>query len=101
MRSCNALIALALPVLLSGCDQFQHPAPSATQTPPHGSYTITNTSVDGTFLLDSQSGKVWRYSAKDDTFLEVGLTSKILRYERGQDGKLHVVDPKSDPLGIR
>ncbi len=69
--------------------------------PTHGSYSITSTSSDGTFLLETQSGKVWRYSVKDDAFLEVVVTSKILRYKRGADGKMHVADPKNDQLGIR
>jgi hypothetical protein len=101
------LIAFACPVLLSGCDQVQHPeatqtqASAPTQPPTHGNYSITSTSSDGTFLLESQSGNVLRYSVKDDAFLEVVVTSKILRYERGADGKMHVVDPKNDPLEIR
>lgn len=104
----RAVIALALPVLLSGCDQLQRVTPSQTPatnasdaTPPHGNYAMTISAADGAFLFDSQTGKVWRYSAKDDAFLEVPVTSKILRYERGSDGKMHVVHPDSDPLGIR
>ena len=104
----QAVIAFAFLILLSGCDQLQRVVPSqnpatnpSQAAPPHGNYAMTTSVVDGTFLYESQAGKVWRYSAKDEAFLEVPVTSKILRYERGSDGQMHVVHPDNDPLGIR
>ena len=102
------MVVFVFSVLLSGCDQPKRASPCQTTAtdpsqaaPPSGNYVMTTSSVDGTFMFDSHVGKVWRYSAKDDAFIEVPVTSKILRYERGPDGKMRIVHPDNDPLGIR
>ena len=33
-------------------------------------------SSEGTFLLNTKSGKIWKFSGKDDAFLEIPMTSK-------------------------
>ncbi len=90
--------AFFLLLCLEGCDRIPH---EGLGSPAQSSYSINSTATDGTFLLDTQAGKVWHYSAKDEAFLEVPVTSKIMHYERGPDGKPRLVDPKNDPLDIR
>ena|SRR3984893_10950440 len=90
-----------LALLCIGCGNIQ-PAQkpqstSATIAAPQSRFVIYS-SVGETFLVDTYTAKVWRYEAKDKTFLEVPVTSKIIKYD--SHGNRVEPDPK-DPLGIR
>jgi hypothetical protein len=91
------LPALALVLLCAGCDSFQ----AQRKTPPASatshSHFVVYSSAGETFLLDSDTGKVWRYDAKEKAFVEIPVTSKIIRYDA--KGNRVEPDPK-DPLGI-
>jgi hypothetical protein len=77
------LPALALALLCVGCEGFQ-----ARQKPQAGAATapapatnarfVVYSSAGETFLVNSETGKVWRYDAKDKAFLEVPVTGKII-----------------------
>ena len=56
--------------------------------PVNSSFFSMTSSSEGTFLLDQEAGKVWRYNSKDAAFLEIPVTSKILVYDP-KDGKIH------------
>jgi hypothetical protein len=93
------LPALALALLSFGCDNFQaqhKPEPASAPAPANSRFAIYS-SAGETFLVNSETGKVWRYDAKEKTFLEVPVTTKIIRY----DSKGNVVQPDPDnPLGL-
>lgn len=42
----------------------------------------------GAFLIDKPTGKVWAFDPKENAFLEIPVTSKIISYVYGPDGKL-------------
>jgi uncharacterized protein YcfL len=91
---------LVLALLCIGCGNLQSPqkaqSTSATIAVPQFHFVIYG-SAGETFLVDTDTGKVWRYEAKDKTFLEVPVTSKIIKY----DSHGNRVEPDSkDPLGI-
>ena len=60
------------------------------------------TGGDQTFLLNAETGQVWKFDAAKSAFLEVPRTSEIIEWERGPDGKPRRKEVKpNDPLGIR
>jgi hypothetical protein len=92
--------ALALVLLCTGCDNLQvpqKPQPPPVVAPPAHSRFVIYASAGETFLVDTEGGKVWRYSATDKAFLEIPVTSKIINYD--SQGNRIPPDPK-DPLGI-
>jgi hypothetical protein len=93
------LLPLAFVLFCTGCDSLQ--VPQKPQPPPvapvaHPRFAIYGSGGE-TFLVDSEAGKVWRYSATDKAFLEISVTSKIIKYD--SQGNRVPPDPK-DPLGI-
>ena len=95
------LPVLALALLCIGCENFQgqqkpQSAPAAAQVSTSARFVIS-ASAGETFLVNSETGRVWRYDAKEKTFLEVPVTTKILRYDA--NGNRVQPDPK-DPLGL-
>jgi hypothetical protein len=92
-------LLLTLVLLCIGCDSpqiQQKPQPAPVAPPAHPRFAIYG-SAGETFLVDSEGGKVWRYSATDKAFLEIPVTSKIINYD--SQGNRIPPDPK-DPLGI-
>jgi len=66
-------------------------APAQNTQQPSSSFSLSS-SNDGTFLLNQNSGKVWRFDSKQGAFLEVPVTSKILVYNE-KTGK---VEPEEE-----
>jgi hypothetical protein len=96
----KVLLALVFAVLCVGCDglatqQKQQPE-VVTPKAPVPRFQLSS-SGNETFLVDTESGKVWRYDPKDKAFLEIPVASKIIEYD--SSGNRVVPDPK-DPLGI-
>ena len=85
---------LVLALLLAGCDDFQKKPQS---TPDSTSRFVIYSSAGETFLVNSETGKVWRYEPKEKVFFEIPVTSKIIRYD--SHGNRVEPDPK-DPLGL-
>lgn len=90
-------------LLCVGCGNFQgqqkpQVAPSGTAGPVGANQRfVIYSSVGETFLVNSETGKVWRYDAKEKSFLETPVTSKIVRFDA--NGNRVPPDPK-DPLGL-
>ncbi len=100
-----------------GCERPAAPSfdwnkyPAVAAPAKHDGIFSMLSSNEGTFLLDANSGKVWKFSAKDNALLEIPVTSKILTYnpktgklepdqttEKNSSGK--PCDKKTDPLCI-
>ena len=86
-------IALAVFVIVcAGCDgvvqQKPQSAPTPVPTAMQQRYQMASAGGD-MFLLDYQTGKVYKYEPKDKVFLEVPVTSKILHY----DSKGNLIPP--------
>lgn len=108
-----ALACLAVAMLnFSGCTTKRtvpQPASQGSADKEHSLPFILVASSDGTFLLNQSAGKIWKYDQKQNAFLEVPVTSKILSYNP-KTGKLESepelntcgrpCDKKSDPLCI-
>ena len=93
------LSVLVLALLCVGCDSFQaqqKPRPSPAPATSHSRFAVYASSGE-TFLLDSDAGKVWRYDSKEKAFIEIPVTSKIIKFDA--NGNRIEPDPK-DPLGI-
>jgi len=93
------LPVVALSLICFGCDSFQaqqKPQPPSTSAPANSRFVIYS-SVGETFLVNSETGKVRRYDAKERAFLEIPVTTRIIRY--GSNGNRVQPDPK-DPLGL-
>ena len=79
---------LALALLLSGCGQ-------RGQTPPQPPlrFSIHQDSGD-TFLLDSQSGDVWKYDALNTTFVKIGKSESPARCYNPETKNLEKCTPE-------
>ena len=85
-------------LLLLGCNERPQPATPITSATHNFNLTAGS---QGTFLVDSISGKVWQYSADKQALVEVPVTSEIIEYVRDNDGKIVRREaPSTDPLGI-
>jgi hypothetical protein len=97
----KVLPVLCLALICIGCEEFQTQQKSQQMAGPananaHSHFEMYPSSGE-TFLLDKDTGKVWRYEVKDRAFLEIPVTSKIVRYDA--NGNRVEPDPK-DPLGL-
>jgi len=110
----RVLSLIVVSVVMVGCETSSRPAPAASDTVAKSSSTDTgaaksspapifvlHSSGPDTFLLNADTGKVWRWNSKEEAFIEVPITSKITKFERGPDGQLREkkANPK-DPLGL-
>jgi hypothetical protein len=67
------LFAAVIVATLAGCSALQSAPPSQ----PSGTFSIS-VSSQGTFLLNTQTGKVWLYDPSTKAFLEIPATSNII-----------------------
>jgi len=102
----KSLPTLLLALLGVGCNNFRdnfraqqkptRPAPAPAPATARSRFVLYASSGE-TFLLDSDTGRVWRYDSKEKAFLETPVTSKIIKYDA--NGNRVEPNPK-DPLGI-
>jgi hypothetical protein len=69
-------------------------AVSTAQAQPHENprYTFGGAAEQGTFVLDSQTGRVWRYDRVDDAWYLYDLEA-LVRTPRGETGRTQRDDP--------
>jgi hypothetical protein len=85
-----ALLSLLL-LLGTGCER---------RTANNNSANFTAfSSGDGTFLVSDTEGKVWKFSSKDDAFIKIPLTSKLLSYNPTTQNLDAAPDPEKIPNG--
>ena len=77
-----ALVCLTA-ILLGCCGCTPTPAKTATtetsKMDNSSPFSLTASS-EGTFLLNQGTGKIWKYDQKENAFLEVPVTSKIIKW---------------------
>jgi hypothetical protein len=83
-RKITFLISLTM-MVLAGCD-FYKPAPSSPTISPQEHFSMTSSS-DGTFLLDRNTGHIWRYTSDSKVFSAIPLVSEdtvLMRMPSGE-----------------
>ncbi len=62
------------------------PAPAQAQSHENARYTFGGAAEQGTFVLDTQTGRVWRYDRVDDAWYLYDLEA-LVRTPRGDTGR--------------
>jgi hypothetical protein len=85
MRAMQCLPTLVLTLICIGCEGVQsqqkpQPGPTPPPVAAHSRFVVY-ASAGETFLLDSETGKAWRYDVKEKAFKEIPVTSNVVHYD--------------------